>query len=147
MEKTKQQHRTPSGFNTQERIDAMAYSSTRHPSGTRYKSIERPFNKPLTSDNCQFYNDNVFIESLNPDRFKDVFSSGRCIRCYSSRHIGKDCPKFTLPYSRVCYHCRFLYHESDHCPYKNGLPRPRSRSRSSSHSRPLSTDRSTAKKD
>ena len=33
MEKTKQPQRSASGFNTQERINAMAFSSTRHPSG------------------------------------------------------------------------------------------------------------------
>ena len=35
MEKTKQPQRSASGFNTQERINAMAFSSTRHPSCQR----------------------------------------------------------------------------------------------------------------
>ena len=147
MKKTKQLQRSTSGFNTQERINAMAFSSTRHPSGQRVKSIERPFHRPLTPNTRQFYSDKVFKDSPTPDRFKDVFSSGRCIRCYCSRHIGTDCPKFTLPCPCICYHCRFLYHESDQCPYKNGSPIPRSRSRSTSRSRPSSTDRSTVKKD
>ena len=52
------------------------------------KSVERPFHRPLTPNTRQFYSDKVFNSSPTPDRFKDVFSSGRCIRCYSSRHIG-----------------------------------------------------------
>ena len=35
--------RSSSGFNTQARINAMAFTSTRHPSNPRYKSLERPF--------------------------------------------------------------------------------------------------------
>ena len=61
MKKTKQLQRSTSGFNTQERINAMAYSFSRYPSCHRHKSIEKPFHRPLTQNARQFYNDNVFI--------------------------------------------------------------------------------------
>lgn len=139
--------RSSSGFNTQARINAMAFASSRHPSYPRYESIERPFKKALSPATRFFYDQKVFIQSKNPDRFKDVFISGRCLRCYSKNHKGRDCPMFTAPCPSFCSHCRFLYHDTKMCPYKNDKPRSRSNSRSSSNSRAPSTDRSLQKQE
>ena len=108
----------------------MAYTSTRHTSNPRHKSIERSFRKALSPATRTFYDQKVFIKSKNPDRFKDVFLSGRCLRCYSNNHLGRNCPKITVPCPTICHHCRYLYHDTELCPYKYDKLRSRSSSRS-----------------
>ena len=126
------------------------YTSTRHTSHTRHESIKDPFKRPLSPATRAFYNQKIFVQSKNPDRFKDVFLSGRCLRCFSSNHLGRDCPKITVPCPSICRHCRYLYHPDELCPYKYDKPRTRSNSRSNSTnsrsaSRTQSADRSSQK--
>ena len=54
-ERSKPTQRSSSGFNTQARINAMAFTSFRHPSNPRYESIERPFKKALSPATRSFY--------------------------------------------------------------------------------------------
>ena len=69
----------------------MAFTSILSPYFPRYESIERPYDRPLSPTTCQFLDENVFYPSSKPDRFEDVFSSGRCLRCYSKDHEGTRC--------------------------------------------------------
>ena len=146
-EKCKPTPRSNSGLNTQVRIDSCMYSSTRHTSPRmRHESIKDPFKRPLSPATRDFYNKKIFTPSKNPDRFKDVFLSGRCLRCFSSNHIGRDCPKITVPCPTICRHCRYLYHPDDLCPYKNDGQRTRSNSRNNSKTRSNSTNSRSASK-
>ena len=120
------------------------YTSTRHTSHMRHESIKDPFKRPLSPATRDFYNKKIFAPSKNPDRFKDVFLSGRCLRCFSSNHIGRDCPKITVPCPTICRHCRYLYHPDDLCPYKNDGQRTRSNSRNNSKTRSNSTNSRSA---
>ena len=116
--------RTTSGIFAERRIHDMAYTSDCHHSLSRKQSVERQFHRPLTPETRRFYNEKVFYPSRKPDRFKDVFSSNRCPRCYSSKHIGKLCPVYTKLYPRICSHCRYLYPPTQDCKYSYGRSRP-----------------------
>ena len=46
------------------------------------------FRRPLTPNTYQHLKNNFFMKTANPERFKDVFSSKRCLRCYGLNHAG-----------------------------------------------------------
>ena len=96
----------------------MAFTSILSPYFPRYESIERPYDRPLSPTTRQFFDKNVFYPSNKPDQFQDVFSSDRCLRCYSKNHEGKNCPIFNNPTPKICPYCRFLYHDRQECIYK-----------------------------
>ena len=95
LKKIRGSQRYESNHDMQQRINAMAFSTTRHPSGQRYESIERPYDRPLSPITCQFLDENVFYPSSKPDRFKDVLTSNCCLCCYSVDHEDDSCPVLT----------------------------------------------------
>ena len=102
-----------------QKIQAMAYTSILSPYFPRHVSLERPYDRPLSPTTRQFFDKHVFYPSSNPDRFQDVLSSNRCLRCFSRYHEGKSCPIFDYPTPQLCPFCRFLYHDEQDCIYKD----------------------------
>ena len=101
------------------KIQAMAYTSILSPYFPRHVSLERPYYRPLSPTTRQFFDEHVFYPSSNPNRFQDVLSTNRCLRCFSSNHEGKSCTVFDYPTPRICPFCRFLYHDEQDCIYKD----------------------------
>ena len=102
-----------------QKIQAMQYTSVLSAFFPRHESLERPYYRPLSPITRQIFDEHVFYPSSNPNRFQDVLSTNRCLRCYSSNHEGKSCPVFDYPTPRLCPFCRFLYHDEQDCIYKD----------------------------
>ena len=54
------------------------------------------------------------IPVKNSEKFKDVRSRNKCLRCYGD-HRANDCPEFTVRTPTPCQYCRYLYHPTELC--------------------------------
>ena len=108
-------------------IETLAHYSlqTKSPNFRRRQSIPSLFKRPLTPKTYAHLRKTYFYKTSNPERFKDVFKEGRCLRCFSSSHKASSCSKYTSPTPNPCRFCSFLYHPTDQCIFydRNGKSR------------------------
>ena len=73
------------------------------------------FRNRSDSNNSALWEQSYFLETKNPEKFKDVLKVGNCLRCYSNKHKARDCRRFTKPCPIPCPACKYLYHEHREC--------------------------------
>jgi hypothetical protein len=133
VEKITPAARSPSSDSSAlQQIEAMQFHSIHSSENDRRKkSMAGVFRRPLTPNTYQHLKNNFFMKTANPERFKDVFSSKRCLRCYGLNHLASTCRRFTQPWPEPCRNCHFLYHDTTLCPFydKFGKSRPPTPSR------------------
>ena len=79
-------------------IDAVQYYSIHSQSPNRSKfSVPSVFSRPLTPRSLNQMKGNYFLYTTGT-KYKDVCTSGRCLRCYSNRHRAAQCPTFHTPH-------------------------------------------------
>jgi hypothetical protein len=120
-----------------QQIEAMQFHSIHSTENDRRKkSMAGVFRRPLTPNTYQHLKNNFFMKTANPERFKDVFASKRCLRCYGLHHLASTCRRFTQPCPEPCRNCHFLYHDTSLCPFydKFGKSRPPTPSRTAGDS-------------
>ena len=74
---------------------------------------------------------NYFISTTGDSKFKDVRTSGRCLRCYGNNHKAASCKTYTRPTPTPCKYCFHLFHNPDECKFytSDGKSRPPSANR------------------
>ena len=98
----------------------------------KIQSIPSLFRRPLTPNTDNILSQLNFMTTSSPSKFKDVRSSGKCIRCYGPKHWASYCPRFTSPCAKPCRFCKHLYHPTKgllNLVYRGGrnISRPRER--------------------
>ena len=108
-------------------LDTLAYYSihSKSPNFKRKASLPTIFRRPLTPRTYNHLQKTYFFKTSGAERFKDVLTKKKCLRCYSSNHRASNCPMFTSPTPVPCRLCVHLFHETQKCPYfdKNGKSR------------------------
>ena len=113
-------------------LETLQYYSilSKSPNIKRKASMPTIFRRPLTPNTYQHLKSNYFYKTTGGDRFKDVRSSGNCLRCYG-KHRASVCPKYTSPTPHPCRNCHHLFHATERCCFydQQGKSRPVSANR------------------
>ena len=113
-------------------LDTLAYYSihSKSPNVKRKSSLPTIFRRPLTPNTYNHLKNTYFYNTSGAERFKDVFTRKKCLRCYGD-HRASNCTKFTSPTPVPCRLCVHLFHDTQKCPYFNkfGKSRPATPSR------------------
>ena len=103
------------------------------PNEVRKKSIPSIFRRPLTPRSHDHLKKNYFMNTTGDSKFKDVRTSGRCLRCYGNNHKAASCKTYTRRTPTPCKYCFHLFHNPDECKFytSDGKSRPPSVNRAS----------------
>ena len=108
-------------------LDPLAFYSihSKSPNFKKKASLPTIFRRPLTPNTYNYLKKTYFYKTSGAERFKDVLTKKKCLRCYSSNHRASNCTVFTSPTPVPCRLCVHLFHETQKCPYfdKNGKSR------------------------
>ena len=110
-------------------VDALQYHTifSESPGPRRKTSMPSMFRRALTPKTMEHLK-GTYFHKTNANKFSDVRTSNRCLRCYSSRHLASTCPRFTRPCVNPCRLCWYLFHPSQDCPYFDSKGNSRSSS-------------------
>ena len=110
-------------------VEALQYHTifSESPGPRRKTSMPSMFRRALTPKTLGHLKETYFHKT-NANKFSDVRTANRCLRCYSSRHLASTCPRFTRPCVNPCRLCWYLFHPSHDCPYFDSKGNSRSSS-------------------
>ena len=96
------------------------------PNEVRKKSILSIFRRTLTPRSHEHLKKNYFMSTTGDSKFKDVRTSGRCLRCYGNNHKAASCKTYTRPTPTPYKYCFHLFHNPDECKFytSDGKSRP-----------------------
>ena len=94
------------------------------------KTVHSIFRRQMTPYTMQHLRETYF-DPTSAEKFKNVWTDKRCLRCFSNTHGAIACPVYTRPTPNVCKFCHYLYHSADKCIFFDG----------SGNSRPSSQNR------
>jgi YesN/AraC family two-component response regulator len=97
-------------------LKAVQYHTTASHSRNKHQKVKMPsLFRNQSPSSRKVWEDSYFMETKNPEKFKDVMSSKKCLRCYSSKHLANACRRFRTPCPTPCIYCRYLFHPHSEC--------------------------------
>ena len=97
-------------------LKAVQYHTRESRSRNKHQKVKMPsLFRNQSPSSRKVWEDSYFMDTKNPDKFKDVMSSKKCLRCYSSTHLANACRRFRTPCPTPCFYCRYLFHPPSEC--------------------------------
>ena len=100
-----------------EDIESLQYYSrySTSPQAVRKQSIPGIFRRSLTPKSKMHLKESYFYPTSGDQKFANVRTTGKCLRCYGSDHKAAACRVYTMPTPTPCRACMHLYHPTEKC--------------------------------